>query len=146
DTAGVTTLIVESAVYRAGAPLRTVAERRAAVEGWGLAAFDIDTLLRSSPHGETGLALTLYHQDPGQARPELIGRVGRARGSFAHSARLDVDGVWTVRVKGAPIATGPGDDLQALAILLVGLLGTALLSTLVIVLARQRERALAMVA
>jgi diguanylate cyclase (GGDEF)-like protein len=146
DTVGVTTLIVESAVYREGAPVHTVAERRAAVEGWVLASFDINTLLRSSLHGENGLALTLYHQDAGQAHPEIIGRAGHADGSDVHSARLDVDGVWTVRVKGAPIATGPGDDLQALAILLVGLLGTALLATLLVVLARQRERALAMVA
>jgi diguanylate cyclase (GGDEF)-like protein len=147
DTAGVTTLVVESAVYRQGVPLATVAERRAQVRGWVLGSFDIGKLLSSSLAGEHGLAVTLYHQDSGQARPEFIGRTGAAPDADAltHRSRLTVDGTWTVKVAGAPIATGPSANLQALVVFLAGLIASLLLCALVIVLARSRERALSMV-
>ena len=46
-----TTLILESAVYRLGVPIATVAERDAAVSGWVLGSFDIGTLMRASLGG-----------------------------------------------------------------------------------------------
>jgi len=146
-TAGVTTLILESAVYRQGVPLNTVAERLRDVRGWVLGSFDIGTLLRSSLHGEHGLTVTLYHQDPGQGPLEFIGSTGATAGAhpLTHRSTLGVDGIWTVKVAGAPIATGPSANVQAIVLFLAGLIATLLLSALVLVLARSRERALGMV-
>ncbi len=146
-TAGVTTLILESAVYEQGVPLTNAAERRKDVRGWVLGSFDIGTLLRSSLRGEHGLAVTLYHQDPGRRQLEFIGRTGAATGTdpLTHRSTLGVDGTWTVAVVGAPIASGPSANVQALVLFLIGMIGTLLLSALVLVLARSRERALEMV-
>jgi diguanylate cyclase (GGDEF)-like protein len=146
-TSGLTTLILESAVYRRDARTATVPERRKAVVGWVLNSFNIATLLRSALAGEKGLAVTLYHQDPGQAKPEFIGKMGTSDTAhpLTHSSKLSVDGTWTVMVAGAPIASGPSAGLQALVVFLVGLVGTLLLLTLVLVLGRSRETALAMV-
>jgi diguanylate cyclase (GGDEF)-like protein len=146
-TAGITTLILESAVYKQGVPLTTAAEREADVRGWVLGSFDIGTLLSSSLHAEHGLAVTLYHQDVGQTKPEYIGRAGATsdKNPLTHNSTLDVDGRWTVKVAGAPISTGPSANVQALVVFLAGLIGTLLLSALVLVLARSRERALGIV-
>ncbi len=127
-------------------PLTTVAERLTDVRGWVLGSFDIGTLLRSALHGEHGLAVTLYHQDPGQRQLEFIGRSGAAGANpLTHRSTLGVDGTWTVKVAGAPIATGPSANVQALVLFLAGMIATLLLSALVLVLARSRERALEMV-
>ncbi len=146
-TSGITTLILEAAAYRAGAPLNTVAERRAAVVGWVLSSFDIQTLLHVALGAAHGLRVTLYHQNAGQNQREFIGRLGSAATAhpFVHSATLGVDGDWTVTVAGAPVATGPSGTLQAVVVFAVGMIGTMLLLTLVLVLGRSRERALAIV-
>ena len=79
--------------------------------------------------------------------PEFIGQVGSATGGrqFTHASTVQVDGTWTVKVAGAPILTGPSANVQGLVVFLVGVLGSLLLSALVLVLARSRERALGMV-
>ncbi len=143
---GVRTLILESAYYRRGAPLATVAERRAAVLGWVLGSFRISSLLQSALHGDHGLRVTLDHVNPGERQPEFIGSAGAGADSeFTHRASLEANGAWIVTVTGRPTASGPSADVQAIAVFVGGLVASLLLFALVLVLARSREHALAMV-
>jgi diguanylate cyclase (GGDEF)-like protein len=138
----VSSLILEAAVFRRDAAIATAAERRAAVVGWVLGSFDIPSLMRSALGGHRGLAVTLYHRN-GRLPAEFIGALGRsATGAFAHSATLAVDGTWIIDVTGSAVAVGPSAGYQALAVLLGGLLASLLLSALIVVLARSRDRAL----
>jgi diguanylate cyclase (GGDEF)-like protein len=145
-TSLVDSLILEAAVYRHGAPLATVAQRSAAVIGWVLGAFDLPALMQTALGGERGVAVTLYHENPGLRR-EFIGQIGTAAGAhrFTHEATLSVDGTWILGVGGAGLVGGPSAEIQGLVVFLGGILATLLLLALVVVLARSRERALAMV-
>jgi len=142
----VTSLIVEVAAYRQGAPVRTAAQRRAAVLGWVLGSFDIGSLMRSAIGDAHHMAVTLYHANPGLG-PEYIGHMetGGAGHAFTHRSTLQADGTWIVQVTGSAPVSGPSADLQALAVLLAGVIATLLLAALVLVLGRSRERAMAMV-
>ncbi len=143
---GESTLILEAAAYRQGAPLASVSQRRAAVLGWVLGSFDIDSLMQSALGGDHGFAVTLYHENPGLGR-EFIGQVGPVGtdDTFTHQTSLKVDGTWIVKVEGTPFVSGPSAATQALVVLVSGMLASILLSALVLVLTRSRERALAMV-
>jgi diguanylate cyclase (GGDEF)-like protein len=143
---GVSSLILETAAYRRGAPLTSAAQRRAAVLGWVLGSFDLATLTKSVLDGDRALAVTLYHENPGLHR-EYIGRIGSAGSSpaFTREVTLSVDGTWIIGVSGAGLLSGPSADLQGLVLFAGGILATLLLLALVAVLARSREHALAMV-
>ena len=143
---GYTVLDLEAAVYRRGVPLATVAQRRAAVVGWVLGSFEIPPLLSSVLHGTRGLSVTLYHRDPDNAPAQFIGSVGQAADDpFTRSSSLTLDGTWIVTVSGAAVASGPSAGMQGLVVFLTGIAASMLLFTLVLVLARSRRRALAMV-
>jgi diguanylate cyclase (GGDEF)-like protein len=137
---------IEAAFYRRGAPLASVAQRRAALAGWVSSSFDIPALIGSAVGSHRGLAVALYHSNPGQPL-ELMGRTGGAGTAkpFAHDETLQIDGTWVVRVTGADAVSGLSADAQGLLVLLVGALVSVLLCTLVMVLARSREHALGMV-
>jgi diguanylate cyclase (GGDEF)-like protein len=140
----VNSLIIEVAAYRPGAPLKTVAERRAAVLGWVLGSFDTQSLIRSALGDARHMSVTLYHANPG-LKPEFIGQAGAGTGAFTHEVKLQTDGTWIVKVSGTPAVSGPSANLQALALFSVGMVASLLLFALVLVLGRSRERALAMV-
>ncbi|HXQ00774.1 MAG TPA: EAL domain-containing protein [Solirubrobacteraceae bacterium] len=142
---GASTFFVEGAFYRRGSSLTSVAERRRALLGWVASSFDIPTLIRSAVGEHRGLAVTLYHSDPGQ-RPELMGRESTAIASpFRSGATLQVDGTWIVKVAGAGVLGGLSANVQALLVLVGGTIVSVLLCALVLVLTRSRERALGMV-
>jgi diguanylate cyclase (GGDEF)-like protein len=141
----VTSLIVEVAAYRQGAPLMSVAQRRAAVIGWVLGSFDITSLMQSALGATHGLAVTLYHANPGLG-PEFIGSAGKATvHRFTEHSTMQMDGSWNVEVSGAPVASGLSAQTQGLIVALGGVLVSLLLAALVWVLARSRERAIGMV-
>jgi diguanylate cyclase (GGDEF)-like protein len=143
---GASTLIIEAAAYRQGARLAGVAQRRASVLGWVLGSFDIPALMRSAVGGDRGLAVSLYHENSGLGL-ELIGHMG-ATGTpraFTHQATLQMDGGWIVKVAGDAAVSGPSANLQALVVLLGGIVASLLLAALVLVLARSREHAIGMV-
>jgi diguanylate cyclase (GGDEF)-like protein len=144
---GVSSLILEAAVYRRGAPLASTAQRRAAVLGWVLDSFDLPALMQSALGTDHGLAVTLYHENSGLG-PEFIGRIGSAGSAhpFTRKTTLPVDGTWIIDVSGAGLVSGPSANVQGLVMFAGGIVATLLLLALVIVLARSRERALAMVA
>jgi diguanylate cyclase (GGDEF)-like protein len=145
-TPGATTLILEGAYYQRGVPLSTSGERRAAVRGWVLGSFEISTLLSSALHGYRGLTVTLQHVNPGERQPELIGRAGKASDHpFTQRSMFEANGTWLVTVAGSAILSGPSAGVQAVAVFIGGLIASLLLFALVLVLARSRESALAMV-
>ncbi len=142
---GVNTTFFEAAFYRPGASLQTVARRRAALVGWVVSSFDLDTVIRTATGGHRGLGVALYHSNPGHS-PELVGQAGRgATGPYRSATRFQIQGSWTVRIVGEVPAGALSPNLQALMILLGGVLVSLLLSVLVLVLGRSRERALGLV-
>jgi len=143
---GISSLVIEGAFYRAGVPLASVAERRAAVLGWASGSFNIPLLMRSVAGDLKGAAVTLYHTNPGQAR-EYIGSIGHASGAhpLTHNDTLQADGTWLVHVTGAAVGSGPAAEVQALVVLVGGLIASLLLAALVLVLARSRDRAMELV-
>jgi diguanylate cyclase (GGDEF)-like protein len=143
---GVSSFFIEGAFYKRGAILASVAQRRAALIGWVSSSFDIPALLRSAVGEHRGLAVTLYHSNPGR-RPELMGQAGAAAtpDMLMLGETLQIDGTWTVKVRGAGVVNGLSANVQALLILLSGAIVSALLCALVLVLTRSRERALGMV-
>jgi diguanylate cyclase (GGDEF)-like protein len=143
---GVSNFFVEAPVYRRGASLTGEAARRAALVGWVSSSFDIPALIGSAVGEHRGLAVALYHRNPGKPY-ELMGRsrARRSGGGFARATKLSIDGTWLVRVADASAAPGLSADLQALAVLAGGVLVSALLTALILILSRSRARAIGMV-
>jgi diguanylate cyclase (GGDEF)-like protein len=142
---GVSTVFVESAFYRRGASLESVAQRRAAVAGWVGSSFEIDALIGEAVGEHDGLSVALYHSNPGESE-KLIGRVGATpTGAFTRETTIQIDGRWRAVVRGSVTASGLSGNLQGLFLFLVGAIVSVLLFALVLVLTRSREHALGMV-
>ena len=143
---GVSTLFLETAFYKRGASLASVAQRRAAVIGWIGSSFDITALVRKAIGDHHSLSVTLYHSNPGRPE-ELVSRVGvvGSAGALTYDTTMQVDGLWRVVVRGSSAASGLSADVQGLALLVVGTIVSLLLFALVLTLTRSRERALGMV-
>ncbi len=143
---GVSTLFVEAAFYRRGAPLETVPQRRAAVLGWVGSSFQMTDLIHQAIGDHRGLGLTLYHANPSQPY-ELVGRDGAnvSPGAFTHTVTMSIDGRWKALVRGHGAVGGLSADAQGLLVLLGGTLLSVLVFLLVLVLTRSRERAMGMV-
>jgi diguanylate cyclase (GGDEF)-like protein len=139
---GVASLVgISEAVYRAGAPLATVPERRAAFRGIIGTSFAGAELLAPLLAGHGSLTLALYHHNSGDPL-ELIGRAGAhpLGSSPGYSERLALGEGWLVQVSGtadSPLAA----DTQGAIALAFGLLVTLLVFLLWRVLARSRQRA-----
>ncbi len=144
---GVSNFFIETAFYRPGASVATMPQRRAAILGWVSSSFDIPTLVRSAIGDHHGVAVALYHRNPGQ-RSELIGGASAASTSsrFTHFGAARIDGTWGVKVTGSGAASGLSAGVQALLVLGSGVLVSVLLFALALALTRSRERALGMVA
>jgi diguanylate cyclase (GGDEF)-like protein len=131
------------AIYRPGAPVQTVAQRRAASVGWVGSTFDADAEIRSLLLGRRAIAVAVYHRNPG-GRPLLLGSVGDIRaGPLSQTHHLAGENTWLVKVSGS--AVGPSSLLQGLIVLISMLLLTGLTVVLFLVLTRSRQRALALV-
>jgi diguanylate cyclase (GGDEF)-like protein len=139
---GVASLVgISEAVYRSGAPLATVPERRAAFRGIIGTSFAATALLDPLLASHGSLTLALYHRNSGDPL-ELIGRAGaHPQGrSPGYSERLSLGEGWLVQVSGtadSPLAA----DAQGAIALVFGLLVTLLVFLLWRVLARSRQRA-----
>jgi diguanylate cyclase (GGDEF)-like protein len=142
---GVSTLFIEAAFYRRAAPLASVAQRRAALAGWVSSSFQIEAVISQAIAGHRDISVALYHRNPGQPE-EFISQVGAApsTGDFTHDTTMQIDGMWRAVVRGST-GEGPTADVQGLLVLIAGLVVSALLSALIVVLARSRERAFGMV-
>jgi len=137
---------IETAYYRAGAPLGTLAQRRRALLGWVSSSFSVPALLRESLAPHRGLSLTFYHRDPRGAL-ERIGVGGHAARSprFSASIAVPLAGGWLVRVAGAQRGPALSADVQGLMVAGATLLMTLLLAALLHTLVRSRAQALGLV-
>ena len=141
------TLFAGAAVYRLGAPVATVAQRRAALLGWVSGSFDPEALIRSAVGSHHELAVTLYHRNPGGAVQVAAEAGASPRGlTLQRTMPVHAAGTWTAVIRGAPEVSGPSASVQGLLVLAGSLLVTLLVFLLVVVLSRSRERALGMVA
>ena len=146
DTSGLQTLLVETAFYRRGAPLGTVAQRRAAVAGWLLTSFDMPSLIRGAIGRNSDLSVDVYHTNPG-GTPMLVGSVRSRRAPrLRQTTMLSIDGSWAVYVGGLPVVAGLSAGGEGLLVFLTGALVSLLLATFLLVLSRSRAQALALVA
>ena len=126
--------------------LRSVAQRQAAVKGWVGSSFEIATVIHQAIGPHTDIAVALYHSNPGQPE-KLVGRVGdtTGAGTITHQVTMQIDGRWRAVVRGSASTGGLSATAQGLLVLFGGMLVSVLLFTLLLVLARSRERALGMV-
>jgi signal transduction histidine kinase/ActR/RegA family two-component response regulator len=127
--------VVYVPVYRRGAPLGTVAERRAALLGFVCSAFRAGDLLHGILGAETAPTVSFeLFAGPKPARDSLLFRSHNAERSaaaapvFTQLARFDLaNSRWTLRFTSLPgFAVASGRD-QATLILLLGLLTSAIL-------------------
>ncbi len=146
DTSYLHTLLLESAVYRRGAPVATVAERRAAQSAWLLSSFDIPAVIHTALNGNQRLTVQLYYRNPGSAAA-LIGADGPPvrPGDLTLVKSVSIHGSWTLKVQGQPVVAGISAGAQAALVLAGGVVVSLLIVLLLVVLTRSRERALGMV-
>ncbi len=145
-TEGISTMVATAAVYRHGASLRDRAARRAALVGWVATSFDVQRLLHTILARHPGLELAVYHSNPLSTTGTLIASAGGRRPQADSEWRvLPDERSWTLRVGGALPAIGVAANVQGLLILLTGCVLSTLLAAIVLLLARSRAVALALV-
>ncbi len=139
------TVLVEAAVYRRGAPLASVAERRAAVTSWLVTSFAMPMIIQAAISGNRGIAVDVYHTNPGET-PMEIGSAGTRRaGQLEQTRSVSIDGSWTIKVHGTPIVNGFSAGLEGLLVLVTGAIVSLLLFVILLVLSQSRAQALALV-
>jgi diguanylate cyclase (GGDEF)-like protein len=143
---GVTTVFIETAIYRHGAAVASAAQRRAAVQGWVGSSFELDALIHEALGAQRGLSVALYHRNPGQPE-ELLGSIDTTASPHdsSYSTSLQISGSWTALVRGSGIVGGLSAGVQGLLVAVLGALVSLLVCALILVLGRSRERALGMV-
>jgi len=132
-----TWFLVQQPVYRAGAPLTTVAERRAAFIGWFATGVDIGRVLGESLHGYRDLSVTLEYRSQGSHVTFRSGPVSKHTDTYA----IDLGNGWTTSVRRPAVPTGILADRQALALLAGGVALTAVLAGLMMLQGTGRARA-----
>jgi diguanylate cyclase (GGDEF)-like protein len=136
----VTTLGVETPVYRGVTPA-TVAARRKAFVGWLGELLVPQVVLERALQGHPNTAVIFRY---GNGSSDVVFTSGSAPRN-AQRSTVDLRNGWTVESLGAAPPSGVLADGRALAVLLAGTLLSALLSLLVLVLGTARTRALALV-
>ncbi len=136
---------VAMAVYRRGAPLATLAERRAATTGFIATTFDPVALLSGLLAHTRSLSMALYHVNMGGS-PELIASAGASTSSTrsAYRTRSGLGGGWYVLTAGS--VNSASADAQGFVVLGGGMLVTLLVFLLYVSLVRSRQRAWGLVA
>ena len=142
---GAATTFFEMPFYRTGVPLASVAQRRAAVRGWALASFDVNALIGEAIGRNRGLGVSLRFTNP-DGHTVTLGHGGAASGAIVDRTTSDVDGTWTIVVRGSLAGPSLPATIQGLIVTGVGTVITLLIALLVLTLSRSRERALSMVA
>ena len=137
------TLFTGSPVYRLGAPLATVMQRRAALMGWVAGSFDPAALVSAALVQHRDLAVSLYYRNPG-ATAGVTAHVNAAVGhpTLTRTSSVQAQGDWVISVSGAPTVAGLSANAQGLIVLVAGLM----LTVLGVVLVRSRDQALRLVA
>ena len=132
-------------IYRNGEAHWTRAERRASLQGWAAAPIRVSELLRAiGDEIPAGLALRIRDADGGRGSALLYdghGALGDAAGGLRQTTTIDVASHrWTLELVSRP-GFGAVDRSRPLLVLLVGLLGSGLLTGLIWTLGTARSRA-----
>jgi diguanylate cyclase (GGDEF)-like protein len=137
----VTTLGVETPVYKTGAVPATVAARRRAFVGWLGELLVPGVVLRRALEGHPNTAVTFRY---GHGSGDVVFTSG-AVPRHAQSAWINLHNGWSVHSLGIAAASGVLADGHALTVLIGGTLLSVLLGLLVLVLGTGRTRALSLV-
>jgi CHASE1-domain containing sensor protein len=129
-------------VYRRGAPLGTIEQRRAALQGWTYSPFIASHLLADLTHGQSS-AYRLRIYDVGAARPDTLvyssDAVPSTRPAFSKRATLGIlQRQWLLVWESTEAFEVTERSANPLFILIGGLVFTALLALLLIVLTVRR--------
>ena len=134
---GVSLVAIGAAVYRSGASIATVAQRRSARIGYISTTFDPSVMVHAALASRHTLSIALYHRNP-SGPMQLIGRSGpTARGYLTRSA---LGGGWMLAISGTPGGAASA-TAQGLLVFAIGVLVTVLVFLLYRVLALSRQRA-----
>jgi diguanylate cyclase (GGDEF)-like protein len=136
-----TLLVVLSPVYRLGAPVATVPQRRAAFLSWVGTEVVPKVVLDRALVGHAGLAVTFTYAADSSKAAFHAGTVPNG----ADSVTTDLHNGWTVRTFDKLPPDGIVANGTALTVLLGGIALSLLLAALLFVLATGRVRALALV-
>ena len=138
---GITALSLGSPMYSGGATPTTVAARRAAFVGWvGMTVLpDVILATALANHVNTEVALRF-----GSGASAVVFRSGHGRAAAA-ATTLNLHNGWTVETLAAGASDNIFGDGEALALLLAGVLLSALLGALIYVLGTSRGRAMQLV-
>ncbi len=137
--------VVIAPVYRIGAQVITVADRRSALLGWALDVLDTRGIV-SEGLGTSGFAATLSHQNPGSVLLTLIRTgQGQQKSAYTKTIQSDIDGRWIITLSGSPPRSGISPFGQGVLVGTAVLVMSVLLFALVWVLSRSRTKALALV-
>jgi diguanylate cyclase (GGDEF)-like protein len=137
----VTTLGVETPVYKTGVVPSTVAARRRAFVGWLGELLVPGVVLHRALQGHPNTAVTFRYGNGSSDVVFTSGVVPR----HAQSAWIDLHNGWSVQSLGIAATSGVLADGRALTVLLGGILVSVLLGLLVVVLGTGRTRALSLV-
>jgi diguanylate cyclase (GGDEF)-like protein len=137
----VTTLGVETPVYKSGMTPTTVAARRQAFVGWLGELLVPGVVLQRALQGHPNIAVTFRYDNGSSHAVFTSGVVPR----HAQSALIDLHNGWSVQSLGIAAASGVLADGRALTVLIGGILLSVLLGLFVLVLGTGRTRALALV-
>ena len=136
-----TTLGVETPVYRGGRPPAAIAARRRAFEGWLGELLVPQVVLSRALEGHAHVAVVFRYDGPGTHVAFDSGKV--LAGS--QTSKVNLRNGWTVQSFAAPATSSIFGDVHALTLLVGGILLSLLFGTLGIVLGTGRRRALALV-
>jgi len=137
----VTTLGVQTPVYRHGVVPATVAARRRAFVGWIGELLVPNVVLARALQGHPNMAVRFSYAS-GLSHVTFTAGSAPAR---AQSTTIDLPNGWTVQSFGAPVGGGAFADRNALTLLVGGTLLSLLVGLLVVVLGTGRTRALSLV-
>jgi diguanylate cyclase (GGDEF)-like protein len=136
-----TTLGVETPVYRGGRAPATAAARRRAFIGWMAESFDPHTLLLMALRGHPHMAVTFHYRSGTSNVAFSSGTIER----HARTATVSLHNDWTVESYASPLGTGIFGAEHAFVLLLGGTLLSVLMGILLFVIGTGRNRALALV-
>jgi len=138
---GLATLALATPIYVGGTVPKTVAARRAAFLGWTAVSVLPHVLLATALRGHRGTAIVLRRDSSGSA---LTFSAGSAK-PHAQEVTVNLEDGSTLEVLGAAAGGGIFGDSGALALLIGGIVLSALLGALVLILGTGRARAIGLV-
>ncbi|MBV9838291.1 MAG: bifunctional diguanylate cyclase/phosphodiesterase [Solirubrobacterales bacterium] len=143
---GLPLMMLEAPFYGRVAGLASGAQRRAAVQGWTISAFDVSKVIRLALGANRAYSLALYHRNPGGPVQQIaIAGARPSGGDLTQTQTVAIDSPWTIAIRGRAPLTGLSPNAQVLLAFGGGEIVSVLGFLLVIAMGRSREQALRLV-